>query len=202
ELRRLLDDLKAAGLMTNAVVLLTGDHGESLGDHDIYFNHHGLYDDVLRVPFLLWSSSPAWTPGMRVPGQASVLDVANSLLGAGGLPLMAGTRSESMGNRALGAVTTPEAALLLGREGMSLSEGQLFGVRSSNGIKYIQRSDGTEEFYDLNSDPFEKTNISSEQARGVQIGRSNVEALRRALPDPAAVDDATRAMLKELGYIE
>ncbi len=199
---RLLDDLKAAGLMSNAVVLLTADHGESLGDHDIYFNHHGLYDDVLRVPFLLWSSAPAWTPGTRVAGQASVLDVANSLLGAGGLPLMAGTRSESMGNRALGAVTTPEAALLLGREGMSLREGQLFGVRSSNGIKYIQHSDGTEEFYDLTSDPFEKTNIAAEQTRGVQIGRANVDALRRALPDPATVDAATRAMLKELGYIE
>ena len=36
-------------------MILTSDHGESLGEHGIYFDHHGLYEVSLRVPLILYS---------------------------------------------------------------------------------------------------------------------------------------------------
>lgn len=203
QVKVLLDGLRAAGKLENAVVLLVGDHGESLGEHEIYFNHHGLYDNVLRVPMILWASNPGWTAGQRITGQSSVVDVPNTLLSAAGLPLFSGTHSEALTARAMGAEIKPEAALLLGREGHSLSEGFLYGVRSSNGIKYIQHPDKTEEFYDLTTDPGEGNDLSGEQTKGVMIGRQNVEALRQLGPgEHSELDSATKAMLESLGYLE
>ena len=35
------------GQKDNTLVVLTSDHGEQLGEHDIYFHHHGLYEESL-----------------------------------------------------------------------------------------------------------------------------------------------------------
>ena len=32
--------------------MIDSDHGETLYDHDCYFDHHGLYDCTLRVPLV------------------------------------------------------------------------------------------------------------------------------------------------------
>jgi len=48
-----VDFLKDTGLYENTLVIFTADHGESLTEHGIYFDHHGLYDVSLRVPLIL-----------------------------------------------------------------------------------------------------------------------------------------------------
>ncbi len=175
--------------------------GEMEGRAGLHFNHHGLYEGAVRVPFLFWSSGPAWTPGGRVQGQATVMDVANTLLGAAGLTQMGETLSESLVNRLMGASMRPDSELLMGREGMSLSEGMMYGVRSPNGAKYIQHEDGTEEFYDLTIDPLETKNVADQQTRGVEIGRRNVETLKRVPTRAPVLDAATRERLEQLGYV-
>jgi arylsulfatase A-like enzyme len=35
----ILDAVKAMGLSGNTVIIFTADHGESLGDHNYYFEH-------------------------------------------------------------------------------------------------------------------------------------------------------------------
>ena len=66
----------AAGEETLIVVL--GDHGESLGEHDIWFDHHGLYDPSLHVPLIF--SGPSVPSGKRVKGLVSVTDVFSTIL--------------------------------------------------------------------------------------------------------------------------
>jgi len=39
--------------LDNTYWIITSDHGESLGEHDIYFDHHGLYDTTVHVPLIL-----------------------------------------------------------------------------------------------------------------------------------------------------
>jgi arylsulfatase A-like enzyme len=54
ELGRLLDGLSARGLEGTTLVAFTADHGEALGEHDVYFAHgHDLTDELVRVPLLL-----------------------------------------------------------------------------------------------------------------------------------------------------
>lgn len=53
EFGRLLDFLEREELLDDSIIVVTADHGESLGEHDIYFDHHGLFDSNIRVPLLI-----------------------------------------------------------------------------------------------------------------------------------------------------
>ena len=52
--------LEARGVLDETLVILTADHGETLYDHDCYFDHHGLYDVTLHVPLII--RYPGWVP--------------------------------------------------------------------------------------------------------------------------------------------
>ncbi len=41
------------GLAENTIVVVNGDHGETLYDHECYFDHHGLYEPTLIVPLII-----------------------------------------------------------------------------------------------------------------------------------------------------
>jgi arylsulfatase A-like enzyme len=195
----LLDGLRARGVLDNALVIVLGDHGESLGEHGIRFNHHGLYDEVVRVPLIAWASTPTWTPGLHVPRQVTVADVANSLLEFAGVPLLSGTESVPLLSLARGVVVPPRPVMLAGRVGISLKDGQLYGVRTPNGVKYIQRDDG-DELYDDVADPGELLDIAADQPDAVRSGRANVETFKAALAGGPTAD--TSEMLKALGYVQ
>ncbi|HEX2642295.1 MAG TPA: sulfatase [Thermoanaerobaculia bacterium] len=55
EIERLVKELTARGLMERTLLVVTADHGEEFGEHGGLTHGHTLYEEVLRVPFLLWS---------------------------------------------------------------------------------------------------------------------------------------------------
>jgi len=52
QIGRIVGHLKARGLWDNTILILMSDHGECFGEGNVYFDHHGLYDAVLRVALL------------------------------------------------------------------------------------------------------------------------------------------------------
>ena len=53
--RRIVTRVEELGAAQDTLVVVTGDHGETLYDHGIYFDHHGLYEPTLVVPlFFYW----------------------------------------------------------------------------------------------------------------------------------------------------
>ncbi len=40
------------GLEEDTLVVIDSDHGETLYDHDCYFDHHGLYECTLHIPLV------------------------------------------------------------------------------------------------------------------------------------------------------
>lgn len=71
-----LDDL---GLRDNTIVVLNADHGETLYDHECWFDHHGIYDVTLRVPLII--RYPGQLPaGLRVPGYNQHKDLVPTLM--------------------------------------------------------------------------------------------------------------------------
>jgi arylsulfatase A-like enzyme len=50
---RIVSHLKARGIWDNTILVVLSDHGECFGEGDVYFDHHGLYDAVLRIA-MLW----------------------------------------------------------------------------------------------------------------------------------------------------
>lgn len=49
----ILTKLRNLGIEDETIVVFTSDHGETLYDHDCYFDHHSIYDNVLNVPFAI-----------------------------------------------------------------------------------------------------------------------------------------------------
>jgi arylsulfatase A-like enzyme len=82
EIGRLLEALRAGGRLENTVVIVTSDHGESLGEHDYWFEH-GLYayEATCRVPLIvrLPGGRPGRRPGRR-EGDMSLVDLTPTLL--------------------------------------------------------------------------------------------------------------------------
>ena len=83
QLGRLFDSARAAGLLENTLVVVTSDHGESLGEH-LYWFEHGLYayEATCRVPLVVrfpnnWTERPV---GGTRTSDVSLPDVAPTLL--------------------------------------------------------------------------------------------------------------------------
>ena len=50
---RIFTQLEALGILDDTIVVINGDHGETLYDHQCWFDHHGLYDVTLHVPLII-----------------------------------------------------------------------------------------------------------------------------------------------------
>jgi arylsulfatase A-like enzyme len=86
EIGRLLDRLAAAGMLANTVVVVTADHGESLGEHRYWFEHgFYAYEATCRVPLLV--RGPGVAPG-TVDADVSLVDLAPTLLELCDLPAL------------------------------------------------------------------------------------------------------------------
>lgn len=66
------------GLLDNTIVVFTSDHGETLYDHECWFDHHGMYDCTLHVPMVI--RYPAKLPAGRVKGFNQLKDLVPTLL--------------------------------------------------------------------------------------------------------------------------
>jgi arylsulfatase A-like enzyme len=83
-IRTLFARLEAKGILDETLVVITSDHGETLYDHDCYFDHHGLYDVTLHVPLIL--RYPGAVPaGKRVAGYSQHYDLVPTLLDLAGI---------------------------------------------------------------------------------------------------------------------
>lgn len=205
----LLEGLKTSVGLDDVLILVVADHGESLGEHGVKFAHHGLYEEVLRVPMIAWTGNAAdpainFPAGRRVARQVGVGDVANTLLEFSGIPLLSGTHSVPLLSLARGADVPARPIHLLGRSTASLRDGQLFGVRDPGGVKYIERDDGSE-LYDLTTDPAELVDISLAQPAAVTNGKANVALVRGQVREQLrgqAPGSGTSGLLEALGYQE
>jgi arylsulfatase A-like enzyme len=80
----LLDVLEANGLRDDTIVVIVSDHGEELFDHGKHGHGHTLYDELLRVPFVMRFPEGAWS--QRVAPQVRTMDLMPTLLDALHIP--------------------------------------------------------------------------------------------------------------------
>jgi len=77
EIGKLLEAIRERGLWDRTLIVFTADHGESLGEDDVWFGHgEQLSEAQLRVP--LWIRTPHSPPGRRAD-VATLVDVAPTL---------------------------------------------------------------------------------------------------------------------------
>jgi arylsulfatase A-like enzyme len=79
-----IEGWRASGLLDRALLLITADHGEALGQHGRYGTHGGMYEEGLRIPLLV-RFPDGFRAGEREAGLVSVVDYVPTLLEAAGL---------------------------------------------------------------------------------------------------------------------
>jgi arylsulfatase A-like enzyme len=153
------------GLAENTLILVMGDHGESLGEHGIFFEHHGLYDCTLRIPFILRQTGTL-PEGTRVPQMFATHDIAPTLLEAAGLPIPSSMDGQSFWKTLTGEEQSEGGDKVYSVEGTIQAK---WSLRTLDHKFILSREPdfyGTplRELYDLKSDPGENHNIASERA--------------------------------------
>jgi len=84
QIGRVLSTLDELGIREKTIVALIADHGESMTEKGIYFEHGGMFNQVLHIPFIL--RCPDLLPaGLRVEPMVSGADVFPTLIGLAGL---------------------------------------------------------------------------------------------------------------------
>lgn len=76
--------LEELGILDDTIVVINGDHGETLYDHECWFDHHGMYDVTLHVPLII--RYPAKVPaGKRVKGYIQHKNLVPTLMDLAGI---------------------------------------------------------------------------------------------------------------------
>lgn len=83
-LQHLWSRLRASGQLDRTLLAVTADHGEELTEHDMWYDHHGLYETNLHVPLILRHGD--LPRGERRGGMVTHLDLAPTLLDLAGVP--------------------------------------------------------------------------------------------------------------------
>jgi choline-sulfatase len=196
--------LKKQNWYENSIVIVVGDHGEGLGEHQEDTHGIFLYDSTTHVPLIvkLPRAAAQGTPGKRINAQVRSTDIVPTILdalavslpersdGESLLPLMAG--KESADRVAFGETNYP----------LSFGWAPLRSIRDA-GTKFIEAP--RPEFYDLRSDPdelhstYEPWNAAVQKLRAALRGKFPAQV--QGAKSPAAVTAQTTDELKALGYL-
>jgi arylsulfatase A-like enzyme len=169
---RLLDAMEARGLLENTIVIVTADHGENLGEHDLYSHGRSLYEPEVHVPLLVFG--PRSVPsGRRVGATASLRDVAATVADLVGLrdaspfPGRSLARHWRSDDSVAGSASDPVLSEVFIRTTPGgeprLSPALRVPMRAVflGDKKYIWYGDGIEELFDLTRDPAEMNNLAA-----------------------------------------
>lgn len=97
--------LESLGILDDTVVAINGDHGETLYDHECWFDHHGLYDVTLHVPLII--RYPKKVPaGKRISGYNCHKDLVPTLLELAGVKTKIKFDGQSLMRMVDGTVTS------------------------------------------------------------------------------------------------
>ena len=193
--------LKAHSLDDNAIIIVVGDHGESLGEH--HEDTHGifLYDSTLHVPLILKLPKKE-NAGAVIDAQVRTTDILPTVLDFTDAPKPEHLDGESLGP--LLAKTETAQRVAFGETDYPLRFGwaPLRSVRQSE-FKFIEAP--RPELYDLRSDPGETQNTYAPWNSEVKTSRGLLADLRSKLPpkapSDATVPQGTLSELRALGYL-
>jgi arylsulfatase A-like enzyme len=85
QLGRLISGLESRNGLENTVVIITSDHGEQFGEHNLLGHAASLYGTLLHVPLMIVYPQRI-APGMRLRGAVSLHNLPKTILDLAGLP--------------------------------------------------------------------------------------------------------------------
>jgi len=202
---RVVAELKALEVYDKTVIVVMGDHGESLGDHGESTHGFFIYNSVTHVPFMirapysLMRARRVADPVRAVDVMPTVLDLLGvptpkAVTGASLVPLMTGAAIE------LNLDAYSEAMYPLHHYGWS-------DIRALRAGRFKVIDAPRPELFDVEQDPAEATNLY-DQRRSLgdgmiaQLRKREADFQKTEAPLPAGdIDPEARARLAALGYV-
>ena len=179
--------LEGMGELDNTIIALNGDHGETLYDHELWFDHHGIFDNVLHVPLII--RYPEKLPqGQRVAGFNQHKDLLPTLLDLAGLDPEAASdvrQAEGWGDfdgqsllpMVRGEVTSHESEFFISECTWMRKQGwRAPGWKLMIALEPDFHGKPPIELYNLVEDPEENNNLADERPDVVAALRGRMEA--------------------------
>ncbi|MBN1827348.1 MAG: sulfatase [Candidatus Eisenbacteria bacterium] len=212
---RLIDALRGRPDWDDTAILVVGDHGEGMGQHDM-INHGRSWDEQVRAPMMM--RAPGIAP-RRVPGLVSVVDAVPTLIGLLDLdegPLFGRFLAQATGEDALrdSGRTGPVLSLDVAKKGRRHRTTLTFDRWKYHRLEDREWTGARHELYDLMNDPHELRNIAGERQDLIpEMERTLLEMLERqrvrgeslragAEEVEAVVDSVLAEELRALGYVD
>lgn len=178
QLGRVLTTLDELGLAQNTVVIYTADHGDLCGAHGMIDKHYVMYDELVRVPFIV-----RW-PGQIPAGQTNDMFVSSAIDLAATFCALAGLEPPSTfaGQSILPLILSQDVnatrhPLPATRADIFTTyHGNQFGLYSQRMVrdhrwKYVWNATAEDELYDLLHDPGELINLAADSGYAVEGAR-------------------------------
>lgn len=208
---RLRAELERLGIAGRTMIAVVADHGDEFFEHGNKGHHRTLYEEVLRVPFLL--EVPGRKPSAAVvDDEVSLVDVGPTLLGLAGLGQPGGADGRDFSGLYTGAPLPPPGAVHaeLYRTGTRNVQAAEIDARRKV-IHHFQRR--SLEAYDLAADPGEQKRLA---AAGPLASALLTEfrdwlnghwqrfdkRVRTEGIDPVILDAKAKEQLRSLGYLQ
>lgn len=221
ELQRLFQYYKRQNFDRDSVWIITADHGQGVGNHRWWGHGKHIYNEQLRIPLLFYFSSGKGT-NHTIDTLVEDIDIFPTLLGLSNnlspilktlqgvslLPIVFQDPSIDLKKYAFSqrrnfAGPVPQEIL---PEKTNYEEGETYSLQSTH-YKYIHRTQGIDEFFDLRNDPYEMLNLIN---KGIEEEQSIRQALLQKIAElkqsssnlSISVDEKAIEELKSLGYVQ
>lgn len=181
-----IDELRASGELDSTYVIVTSDNGYLLGEHRIRGGKVSPYEVANHMP--LYIRGPGIRAGTTFTGLTSQVDLAPTIARMAGLDLEESWQVD--GQSLLYRLRQPKAprakrpGLLLEATTQGDNSTWLYHGLVRGRWKYVERTDGFVELYDLRKDPFELTGLGADPAYAEV--RARLSAILDGLRDCAA----------------
>ena len=204
---RLIDHIQNSRHANNTVVILVADHGEEFLDHGRWGHwESNLFDEILRVPLIMWI--PNGPQGQVIRQQVRLLDLMPTILDLCGCPDFDGLMGTSMIPLLQQVESKYDGEEIISE--MRRDPWHRIAIRTES-FKYIwdSKQPNQPELYDLRVDPGERRNVREQFPQEVIRFQSSVDAHRQrvAATEPAIaapkvkVDEDVARRLRDLGYL-
>ena len=157
QIGKLLTALQELGLDNNTVVILWGDHGWNLGDHQLWCKHCN-FESSLHVPLLM--KVPGQSANKRSDAIVEYIDIYPSLCEVAGLPVPEHLDGESFAGLLRGEKRQKDFAISKYRDGVTLVKDNLFYTEWLNDDNEVK----ARMLFDHTNDPLELNNLAAKPA--------------------------------------
>jgi len=215
ELKRFSDYLDSRGVGQNTAWIVLSDHGEGLGNHNYEGHGQFLYQEQLHIPLII--AGPGELATKQRIGELvrtvdllpTIADIAKNSMDTSkhkieGLSLLPLIKSGQWNDAKVENVFAERRS----KDEISFRKdweaGEIYSLHDLEG-KYIEHSEGTDEYYDFKTDPFEMKNQAGTKSTEESDLRKNLFNLfdpsKRKSSDGGSETPEEVEELKSLGYL-